>query len=583
MCISKTIFRTIFVGMLVIASIESTLADATVFVSPATKNVLPTGGNFVLSVNIANAVDVHAFHVVFSLNNAVIQYIGRLEGTFLNGGGAFTTFFSSNPPASPTVTSVTVDCAILGPYVASGDGTLFSITFAPVANGMSVVTLSEVELRDGNNATLPVTFQSGSVTVTNPPQTFVDPTYNSGNAGGHEFGFDAFNTLASGVNAVSTSGTVIIAPAVYNETVTLSRNVTLTPASGTPALQNLTLNTASASLGGNLQVNGTLTLTSGMLSAGTNRVIITSSEPGAVVITSGSINGEIQRAIAALSTGSYMFTDLNTQLIPDGLQGAITASIRSFPNTTPPNIGTGAAINRYYSIAPSGSLTATVRLAYLDGEINGISETSMDLFRYSGVAWVPVLPSFPNPVGNYVETPDVSQFSDWTIGDQTEVTNSYGVAAGWNMISLPMTVSDGRKTVQFPTATSSAFGFDNSVGYVQRDTLRNLEGYWLKFDSAQNIPITGIPISQDTIDVRAGWSLIGSITNPVDVVNVVQIPPGILQSPFFEYSGSYNVADVLAPAKAYWVRSSAVGHLVLSSSVGRPSEVPKRTSLPRFK
>ncbi|MBM2841531.1 MAG: Fibronectin type domain protein [Bacteroidetes bacterium] len=422
MCISKMMFRTIFVGMLVIASIESTFADATVSVSPATKNVLPTSGNFVLSVNIANAVGVHAFHVVFNINNAVIRYVGRLEGTFLNGGGTFSTFFSSNPPASPTVTSVTVDCAILGPPsdVVSGDGTLFTITFAPVANGVSAVTLSEVELRDGNNATLPVTPPlSGSVTVTNPLQTFVDPDYNSGNAGGHEFGFDAFNTLASGVDAVSTGGTVIIAPAVYNETVTLSRNVTLTPASGTPALQNLTLNTAAASLGGNLQVNGALTLATGVLSTGANRVIISSSAPGAVVVTSGSINGEIQRAIAALSTGSYMFTDLNTQLIPNGLQGAITATIRSFPNTPPPNVGTGTAINRYYSITPSGPLTAAVRLAYLDTEINGINEFNMTLFRYTGVAWASYA-SVPQPVDNYVESPIVSEFSNWTIGDEND-------------------------------------------------------------------------------------------------------------------------------------------------------------------
>lgn len=415
MSISKTMFRTIFVGMLVIASIESALGDATVSVSPATKNVLPTGGNFVLSVNIANAVGVHAFHVVFNINNAAIRYVGRLEGTFLNGGGTFTTFFSANPPAAPTVTSVTVDCAILGSDVVSGDGTLFTITFAPVANGVSAVSLSEVVLRDGNNASLPSTVQPGSVTVTNPPETFVDPNYNSGNAGGHEFGFNAFNTLASGVNAVSTGGTVNFVSAVYNETVTLSRNVTLTPTGGTPTLQNLTLNTSAASLGGNVQVSGTLTLTSGALSTGANKVIVTNSAPGAVAITSGSINGEIERAIAALSNGTYMFTDLYTQLIPSGVQSALTASIKSFPNTPPPNVTQGTAINRYYSITPSGPLTATVRLAYLDAERNGINESNMTLFRYTGV-WVAVA-SIPHSLERYVEAIGISQFSNWTIGD----------------------------------------------------------------------------------------------------------------------------------------------------------------------
>jgi hypothetical protein len=114
-------------------------------------------------------------------------------------------------------------------------------------------------------------------------------------------------------------------------------------------------------------------------------------------------------------SGTYIFTDLYTQLVPDGSQGAITASIKSFPNTPPPNVSTGTAINRYYSITPDGPLTATVRLAYLDAERNGINEANMSLFRYGGV-WVAVA-SIPHSLERYVEAPDVSQFSNWTIGD----------------------------------------------------------------------------------------------------------------------------------------------------------------------
>ena len=145
------------------------------------------------------------------------------------------------------------------------------------------------------------------------------------------------------------------------------------------------------------------------------------------------------------------------------------------------------------------------------------------------------------------------------------------------MISLPMTVSDGRKTAQFPTAISSAFGFDNTVGYMERDTLRNGEGYWLKFGSAQSVLITGIPLSRDTIDVRAGWNLIGSITSSINASVIVQIPSGIVQSPFFEFNGSYTVAGSLEPAKGYWVKSSAAGQLVLSSGSSGPSEVARKS------
>ncbi|MEK7249174.1 MAG: T9SS type A sorting domain-containing protein, partial [Bacteroidota bacterium] len=103
-------------------------------------------------------------------------------------------------------------------------------------------------------------------------------------------------------------------------------------------------------------------------------------------------------------------------LTPDGSQGPISVGLRSFPNTIPPNIATGVAVNRYYSIVPSGSLTATLRLAYLDGEINGIPEGNMTLFRYNGSVWVGE-GGAPSPANNFVELVGVSTFSNWTIGD----------------------------------------------------------------------------------------------------------------------------------------------------------------------
>jgi hypothetical protein len=172
---------------------------------------------------------------------------------------------------------------------------------------------------------------------------------------------------------------------------------------------------------------------------------------------------------------------------------------------------------------------------------------------------------------------------DRTLTTPSGVTNQYSVAAGWGLISVPMIVDDGRKTVLFPTAESDAFGFSMGTGYISKDTLINGEGYWLKFGSAQNVSITGIPLSLDTIDVTMGWNLVGSITEVIDASTIVQIPAGILQLPFYEYNGSYNTSETLAPARAYWVRSSASGRLVLSTGSGRPAEATKRTSERRFK
>ncbi|MDI6767955.1 MAG: hypothetical protein QME52_14135, partial [Bacteroidota bacterium] len=70
------------------------------------------------------------------------------------------------------------------------------------------------------------------------------------------------------------------------------------------------------------------------------------------------------------------------------------------------------------------------------------------------------------------------------MGSGSYTTHEYLFAEGWNMVSIPLLVSDYRKSILFPTATSPAFGYLNS--YEIRDTLRNSEGYWLKFPSEQS-------------------------------------------------------------------------------------------------
>lgn len=244
---------------------------------------------------------------------------------------------------------------------------------------------------------------------------------------GSNFILNSGATLQIGSSAgISTSGATgniqVTGTRTYNTGANYVYNGSAAQATGNGLSQNtpasVTIdNAAGVTLGQDVTINGSLTLTSGVLSTGANKVIMSNSSAGAVSVTSGSINGEIQRSIATGSMGDYIFTDLNTRLTPNGSQGAITVSVRSYPNTTPPNIGGGVSINRYYTITPSGPLTATVRLAYLDSEINGVPEATMSLFRYTGVAWAPAAVSIPSPANNYVESPGISTFSDWTIGD----------------------------------------------------------------------------------------------------------------------------------------------------------------------
>jgi plastocyanin len=138
------------------------------------------------------------------------------------------------------------------------------------------------------------------------------------------------------------------------------------------------------------------------------------------------------------------------------------------------------------------------------------------------------------------------------------------VAAGWNMVSLPVDATDRHVTALYPNAVSRAFAYQGS--YTPETILSAGAGYWLKFNTGQTVSVTGFPVVRDTIDALKGWNMVGSIAFPRASASVVSNPSGIINSPFFGFSGSYFVADTILPGFGYWVRLSEQGKLIIDTS-----------------
>jgi hypothetical protein len=149
-----------------------------------------------------------------------------------------------------------------------------------------------------------------------------------------------------------------------------------------------------------------------------------------------------------------------------------------------------------------------------------------------------------------------------TPGAQNLVDRSYAVAAAWNLVSVPMTLTDYRRSEIYPSAVSPAYMFDPIARYIARDTLENGRGYWLKFGSASTVWMTGRPRERDTVAVATGWNLIGTIAVPLPTSSISQIPPDILISPFYAFTGSYAIVDTLTPGRAFWVKCRETGALL---------------------
>jgi hypothetical protein len=141
--------------------------------------------------------------------------------------------------------------------------------------------------------------------------------------------------------------------------------------------------------------------------------------------------------------------------------------------------------------------------------------------------------------------------------------NLYSVMEKWNLISVPLTMSDYTRSVIYPSAVSNAFYFD--AGYFASPVLENGIGYWLKFDADQVLSLSGGSRSVDTIDVIAGWNMIGTLSTPIAASGVGSIPGGIVTSNFFQFSGLYESSTTLEPGKGYWVKVTQPGKLVLSA------------------
>ncbi|TLY32603.1 MAG: hypothetical protein E6K56_02855 [Ignavibacteria bacterium] len=150
---------------------------------------------------------------------------------------------------------------------------------------------------------------------------------------------------------------------------------------------------------------------------------------------------------------------------------------------------------------------------------------------------------------------------------------TYSVLDGWNLLSLPRKVPDNHRNVVYPSSISNAFAY--AAGYQRIDTLSPGFGFWLKFSGPQSVPVHGDSLRNDTVNISAGWNMIGSLTTAIPVSAVVQIPPGIVSSRYFSYGNSgYQVSDSLIPQQGNWVRAGSGGKLAMSSGASATPAVP---------
>jgi hypothetical protein len=289
-------------------------------------------------------------------------------------------------------------------------------------NGSSGQTISgSGTLTAGANSTIVVSNSTG-VTLQRAIATSGALTVNSGGvlncgtnvvSGTGSFTLAAGGTLGigdpAGITSSSAMGNIQTTTRSFNTgaNYTYNGSAAQVTGDGLPGTVNdLTINnSAGVTLTNSATVNGTLNLTSGDLMTGANMLTQNGGSTG-----TGDVVGTVRRTDVGVTTRA--FGNPNVQITvssgtpPNPMDVALTKSTpASFTN----------AVTRRYVLTDAGGLSATVRLRYLDSELNGNIEASLELFRLNGTLWTQQPKTASDTTANWAERSGVTDFSEWTL------------------------------------------------------------------------------------------------------------------------------------------------------------------------
>ncbi len=275
----------------------------------------------------------------------------------------------------------------------------------------------------------------------------------------------------------------------------------------------------------------------------------------------------IDSATGVSVTGGAV-TGINIYLAPDSADGLnrISGVITGAGNSAGSPLAGVIVTATNSSNFPVGS---TVSLANGSYTLSGLAPgTYTTTFQSPGY----VSASSKVSVAYTSTSPGSATLNAQMIGSSGGQLGVLSLRSNWNLVSLPVTVTDAQLSTLFPTASSSAFSYDASgSSYATSTTLDYGTGYWLRFSSGQMVALSGAARTSETVTLYPGWNLIGTVSASVPVSAVTSSPPNIVNSDFFGYSGGYAVATSLDPGQGYWVKATGGGTISVASSAAVPS------------
>jgi hypothetical protein len=276
-------------------------------------------------------------------------------------------------------------------------------------------------------------------------------------------------------------------------------------------------NSAGMTLNNNITANQTLTLTSGNIITGSNKVVIGST--GSVSRTSGYIQGNLDKSVGTGTVSktfeigdvtTYAPVNLNIYSITTG--GDITASTTpgSHPNISTSGLQTTKLVNRYWTITNNNTAFSTydATFNFASGDVAAGSDTSkFEVRKYDAPNWT--IPTQGNHSTTSTQATGMIGFSDFAIGDP--VKDTITASAGSNGSINPS------GTVTVDQGGSQSFTISANGGYYIDSV--DVDGTNVTSNHTISAYFSSNPPGTHVITASAGSNGTVSPSGNVDVTN----------------------------------------------------------------
>jgi len=131
------------------------------------------------------------------------------------------------------------------------------------------------------------------------------------------------------------------------------------------------------------------------------------------------------------------------------------------------------------------------------------------------------------------------------------------LAAGWNLVSIPLSPSNPAPEAVFPPPQVAAvFEYDAVAGYVVPVAIQPKKGYWVRAASAITLSIAGQRPWDTSIALAPGWNLIG-VVGPSAQEGAQPVPPETDVSAIWSCGPPWvRPRERCREGRGYWVRVS---------------------------